>query len=87
MTIPNEYLDMLWDCPECDGFNNTPDIVLGHLIEQHFYTVAEAESAFTWYMDEHPVNKAGLPLSNCDLHGSFYGHECYGCRSFDVEVA
>jgi len=88
--IPKEYLNLKVECGECerpDTFKNTPDIVVGHLLEAHDYNVGEAEEWVTWWMNEFRESEDGKPLGMCKL-GHIYklGEECEHCESIDLDI-
>lgn len=85
MKIPSVFLEIDLSCGEC-GFISYPDIVMGHLVEQHLYTVAEAEHAIQEWMDDVPQDEEGKPLQECLDHGLFKT-VCPQCWQIEHDIA
>lgn len=96
MKIPQPYLDIVIDCPECyekPYFKDTPDMMLGHLLEGHLYTVAEAEKFVQDWIDEFPKDSDNWPMFECGGIGCGGGHGfyraggvCGECSDYDRRV-
>lgn len=86
IAIPPPYVDLICECSECSR-SDTPSALLGHLVEQHNYTVEQASRSLQNWLDEFPKFEDGSPMFFCSRHGACRAdQECYGCRGVDQKI-
>jgi hypothetical protein len=86
--IPPAYLELEVECCECP-FESTPDVVVGHLIEKHSYSLRQVKDWVQDFIDSFDADSDGHPLypEPCPDHGRIrVGEPCYGCQAVDDAI-
>ncbi len=80
------YYELLLSCPECGQYDKknmtTVDVIVGHMIEWHNYSVEQTQRWIKDWIDEFDHAEDGWPLGECEGHG-FYRlpGPCSGCEA------
>ncbi len=81
LKIPSEIINAQVGCEVC-SFEDTPDMIFVHLIEDHEYKLADAETAI--------VQIAKNPYLMCPHHGEYHvadieSGKCPGCEMEEIQ--